>query len=126
MRTVTSLLALLGGVGLAYPGGYNRNFVRSAADACTDNSQSPSYWTIDNFQLKVYDLDHGGTMGSFGFESFYSATNVTVDCMLQDVDLAKLGNSWFKCNNTGTEFQFDLIAVNLTMKETWTCPGSPG
>lgn len=119
-------MVLLGGVSLAYPDGNNRDFVQSAADNCTESSQSLSRWTIDNFVLKVYNWDSGGTTGSFGFRSYCSATNMTVDCMLQSGDLAKLKNSWSKCNTTGTEFQFDLSGMSLTVKDTWTCPGSPG
>jgi len=130
MKAATSLVALLCGVGLAYPstvyspGG---GFVQYVVDNCTESSQSPSYWRIDDLVLKVYDWDNGGSMGTFGFKSYYSATNTTVECIVQDVDLAKLGDGqWSKCNTTGTEFQFDLTDISLTMKETWTCSGSPG
>jgi hypothetical protein len=125
MRVVTSLVALLGGVSLAYPGGNSRDLVRSAADDCTEKSQSPSYWRIDDFELKVYNWDDGGTTGSFGFRSYYSATNMTVECLSENVDLAKLVNSWSKCKTGRTEFQFDLSDISLTIKETWTCQGSP-
>lgn len=125
MHVVTFLLALLGaGVSQAYPGGNNRDVARSVADGCAAGAQ---YWMIDNFTLLVYDWDNGGTMGTFGFRSFYSATNKTVDCMVENVDLAKLATSWSKCSgNPGTEFQFVLEDMGLTIKETWTCPESPG
>jgi hypothetical protein len=126
MRAFTFLIVLLGGVSLAYPDGNTHDFVQSAADNCTENSQSLSRWRIDTFVLKVYNWDTGGTTGSFGFRSSFSATNMTVDCMLQNGDLEKLKNSWSKCNNTETEFQFDLSDITLTVRETWTCPGSPG
>ncbi|KAK3348949.1 hypothetical protein B0T25DRAFT_458099 [Lasiosphaeria hispida] len=123
MRAATSLVALLCGASLALGG----NFVQHMADNCTEISRSPSYWKIDYLVLKVYNWDNGGSTGTFGFRSYYSATNRTVECMAQDVDLAKLGNgSWSKCNTTGTEFRFNLTDISLTMKETWTCSGSPG
>ncbi len=126
MYVATTLVALLAGAALTYAGGIGRDFGQSALDNCTENSHGLSYWKIEDFKLRVYDWDNGGTKGNFGFRSYYSATNTTVDCMLQDVDLAKLANSWSKCNTTGTEFQFGLTDISLTVKETWTCPGSPG
>ncbi|KAK3312382.1 hypothetical protein B0H66DRAFT_485625 [Apodospora peruviana] len=95
------------------------------ADDCTESSASRSYWKIEDFVLKVLNWDSGGSMGTFGFKSYYSATNRTVECMVQDVDLAKLGDgqAWTKCDTAGTEFRFDLNDVSLTMKETWTCSG---
>ena len=126
MYVVASLVTLLLGAGSTYAGGNGREFEQSAVDSCTENSYGLSYWRIEDFKLRVYNWDNGGTKGSFGFKSYYSATNTTVDCMLQDVDLAKLENSWSKCNTTGTEFQFGLSDISLTVKETWTCPGSPG
>ncbi|KAK0719197.1 hypothetical protein B0H67DRAFT_484917 [Lasiosphaeris hirsuta] len=123
MRAATSLVALLCRVSLALDG----NFVRHVADNCTERSQSPSFWRIDDLVLKVYNWDNGGSMGTFGFRSYFSATNTTVECVAQDVDLAKLeGGPWSKCNTAGTEFQFDLTDLSLTMKETWSCSGSPG
>lgn len=110
MRAATPLLALLCGLSLA--------------DNCGEGS---SHWRIDEFVLKVYDWDNGGTTGTIGFRSYYSATNKTVECLAQDVDLAKLGQGpWSKCKTPGTEFLFDFTEIALTMKETWTCPGSPG
>jgi hypothetical protein len=126
MRVITSLVYPLVGLSLAYPGGNKLSFVRSVADTCTEDSQSFSYWKADDFQLKVYNWDNGGTTGSFGFRSFYSASNITVDCTVQDVDLAKLVNTWTKCNAAGTEFLFDLNYIGLTIRESWMCPGSPG
>ena len=132
MRAVVFISALLCRVSLAYPGTANHemalgNLVQYAADDCTERSQSRSYWRIEDFVLKVYDWDNGGSMGTFGFKSYYSATNTTVECMVQDVDLAKLEDGpWSKCSTPGTEFRFDFTDVSLTMKETWTCLGSPG
>lgn len=133
MRAATFVVALLCGVSLAYPGtvslerARDGDFVRYAADDCTERSLSSSYWEIDDLVLKVYDWDNGGSMGTFGFRSYYSATNTTVECMVQDVDLAKLEDGpWSQCNTTGTEFRFDLTDISLTVKETWTCSGSPG
>ncbi len=133
MRAATSLVGLLCGVSLAYSGTVNLerapdgDFVQYAADNCAESFQSPSYWRIDDLVLKVYNWDNGGSMGTFGFRSYYSATNTTVECMAQDVDLAKLEDGpWSKCNTTGSEFRFDLTDISLTMKEIWTCSGSPG
>ena len=133
MRAATFLAALLCGGSLAYPStvslkrALDGDLVQYAADNCTESSQSPSYWRIDDLVLKVYNWDNGGSMGTFGFRSYFSATNTTVECMAQGVDLAKLGDGpWSKCNTTGTEFRFDFTDVSLTMKETWTCLGSPG
>ncbi|KAK0706323.1 hypothetical protein B0T26DRAFT_654680 [Lasiosphaeria miniovina] len=127
MRAATSLLvALLCRVSLALDGGNSGQYV---AANCTESSQSPAYWRIDDFVLKVINWDSGGSVGSFGFKSYFSATNTTVECAVQNVDLAKLGDAglWSKCNNTtGTEFQFSFADISLTMKETWTCSGSPG
>src|ERR1044071_3055095 len=100
MRAATSLLALLCGVTLA--------------DNCAESSRS--YWTIDHLVLKVYNWDNGGTMGTFGFRSYYSATNKTAECLAQDVDLAKLGDAWSKCSTPGTEFRFDFTEISLTVK----------
>ncbi|KAK3385204.1 hypothetical protein B0H63DRAFT_522547 [Podospora didyma] len=138
MRTATPLaLAPLlfsgGSLALALDG---NNFAhynsRAVVDNCTESSSPSSspYWKIDDFVLKVYDWDNGGSMGTFGFKAYYSATNSTVECLVQDVDLAKLGGNvggkWSKCSTAGAEFQFDFSAISLTMKETWTCSGSPG
>lgn len=123
MRAASSLVALLCGVGLAL----DSNVVQYVADDCIESSRSPSYWKIEDLVLKVYNWDNGGSMGTFGFRSFYSATNRTVECMVQDVDLAKLGDGpWSKCNTSGTEFRFDFTDISLSVKETWTCSGSPG
>jgi hypothetical protein len=129
MRPATSLVALLCGVSPALALALAGNSVQYGADNCTESYSTPSYWKIDDFKLKVYNWDNGGSMGTFGFRSYYSATNRTVECMVQDVDLAKLGATdgpWSKCNSTGTEFRFDFADISLTMKETWTCSGSPG
>lgn len=133
MRATTFLVALLCEIGLVFPSTISPEMtldgdsVQYAADNCTEDSQSPSYWRIDELVLKVYDWDNGGSMGTFGFVSYYSATNMTVECMAEDVDLAELEDGpWSKCNTTGTEFRFDLTDISLTMKETWTCSGSPG
>jgi hypothetical protein len=133
MGSATFLVALLCGVSLAYRGtvGIERalggHLVQNATDNCTESSQSPSYWRIENFVLKVYNWESGGSTGTFGFTSYFSATNTTVECMAQDVDLAKLANGpWSECKSAGTEFRFDLTDISLTMKETWTCLGSPG
>jgi hypothetical protein len=130
MRRVTVLAALLFGISLAYPGGANvginvgRDLVPSTADECSETHQ---YWIIDELQLKVYDFDNGGTMGTFGFKSFHPANNATIECLAQDVDLSKLDNgSWNKCKTPEMEFRFNFSDVSLTIKETWTCPGSPG
>lgn len=135
MRAATAVfLSLLGGAitGLAHPSntvhearGVDGNaLVRYTADDCSETSQ---HWVIDDLVLKVYDWDNGGSTGTFGFRSHYSATNKTVECMVQDVDLAKLADGpWLKCDNAGTEFRFDFNEISLTVKETWTCPGSPG
>ncbi|KAK0616633.1 hypothetical protein B0T14DRAFT_393615, partial [Immersiella caudata] len=97
-----------------------------AADECAASAGARSYWKIDNLILKVYDWDSGGTTGTFGFKSYYSATNKTVDCIAQDVDLAKLADGpWLKCDTPGTEFRFDFTDISLTIRETWTCPQSP-
>ncbi|KAK4651580.1 hypothetical protein QC762_602360 [Podospora pseudocomata] len=102
--------------------------VTLANQDCTTTSQSPSYWNINDLVLKVYDWDKGGSMGTFGFTSFSSATNKTVECLAQDVDLANLGEdgSWSKCSDPGVEFRFDFEEMSLSLKETWTCEGSPG
>lgn len=135
MGSATFLVALLCGVslGLAYQGtvGIERalggQLVQNAIDNCTESSQYLSYWRIENFVLKVYNWESGGSTGTFGFTSYFSATNRTVECMAQDVDLAKLANGpWSECKSAGTEFRFDLNDISLTMKETWTCLGSPG
>ena len=133
MGPAASLVALLCGVSLAYQGtagiehALGGHLVQNAADNCTESSQSPSYWRIENFVLKVYNWDNGGSTGTFGFTSYYSATNTTVECMVQDVDLAKLADGpWSRCESAGTEFRFDLTDISLTMRETWTCSGSPG
>ena len=133
MGSATFLVALLCGVSLAYQGtvGIERalggHLVKNGADNCTESSQSPSYWRIEDFVLKVYDWDNGGSTGTFGFKSYYSATNTTVECMVQDVDLSKLEDGpWSKCKSAGTEFRFDFTDISLTVKETWTCSGSPG
>lgn len=129
MRAATVLVALLHGVGgLAHPStaSFERSLggdiARDVADECPDSSQSTTHWKIEDFVLKVYDWDDGGSMGTFGFTSHYDGTNTTVECMVEDVDLAKLADgTWSKCGTTGTEFQFDLNDISLTMKETWTC-----
>jgi len=107
----------------------------SSAETC---SSPTSYWKIDNFILKVYDWDKGGSTGTFGFRSYYSATNKTVECVVRDVNLATLSGdgssggggalSWTKCNGNsgGTEFRFDLDGVSLTVRESWVCEGVPG
>lgn len=103
------------------------SLARYAEDDCSARSQSPTHWVIDDLVLRVYDWDNGGTTGTFGFRSYYSATNTTVQCMVQDVDLAKLAEGpWLKCDEAGTEFKFDFTEISLAVKETWTCPGSPG
>ncbi|KAK4185479.1 hypothetical protein QBC35DRAFT_516873 [Podospora australis] len=111
--TTTALLSLLCGV------------VPTLADNCASQS-SQAYWIIDDLVLKVYDWDNGGTTGTFGFKSYYSATNKTVECLAEDVDLAKLGEVWSTCNTPGTEFRFDFTEISLTVKETWTCLDAPG
>lgn len=136
MGPTTSLVALVLLCGVTLASGYQGrvgeralggHLVQNAADNCTESSQSPSYWRIDNFVLKVYNWENGGSTGTFGFTSYYSATNTTAQCMVQDVDLAKLADGpWSKCESAGTEFRFDLTDISLTMKETWTCSGSPG
>jgi hypothetical protein len=133
MRTIISLAALLCSASVAYPGAVSTGRALSggslpnAVDNCVETSKSPSHWRIEDFVLKVYNWDNGGSMGTFGFKSYYSATNTTVECMAKDVDLAKLKDGpWLKCNTPGTEFHFDLSDISLTMKETWTCSGSPG
>jgi len=133
MKAAASLGALLCGLSLAYASTINLerdldgDSVRYAADNCTERAQSPTYWRIEDFVLKVYNWDKGGSMGTFGFKSFYSGTNTTVECMVQDVDLAKLEDGpWSKCNAPGTEFRFDFTGISLTMRETWSCSGSPG
>lgn len=117
MRPFTALISLLPGVSLA-------------ADNCTETSQSPgspTYWKIDDFILKVYNWDDGGSMGTFGFNSYHSATNRTIGCMVQDVDLAKLWDGeWSKCDTPGTVFRFNLDEISLTVRETWTCEGVSG
>lgn len=128
MRAATYLVALFCGGSLAGSstprlGRALDDLVQHAADNCTASSQSAPYWRIDDFVMKVYDWDNGGSMGTFGFKSYYSATNTTVQCMAENVDLAKLGEGWSKCNDTGSEFQFDFTQISLTMKETWTCSG---
>ncbi|KAK1749406.1 hypothetical protein QBC47DRAFT_366201 [Echria macrotheca] len=123
MHATISLLVLLGGEALALGG----TFVPQATDNCTANSGSRSYWTIDDLILKVYNWDNGGSMGTFGFRSYYSGTNKTVECLVENVDLAKLGDGpWSKCGSTGTQFRFDLNDISLAMRETWTCSDSPG
>jgi hypothetical protein len=133
MRAAPFLAALLCGGTLAYPStdslerALDGDFVQYAAGNCTESSRSPSYWRIDDLVLRVYNWDNGGSTGTFGFRSYFSATNTTVECTAQDVDLARLGDGpWSKCNTAGTEFRFDLTDISLTMKETWTCFGSPG
>jgi len=135
MGSATFLVALLCGVSLAYPGGtvgieradLGGHLVPNATDNCTESSQFPSYWRIENFVLKVYNWESGGSTGTFGFKSYFSATNATVECQVQDVDLAKLADGpWSGCKSTGSEFRFNLEDISLTMKETWTCSGSPG
>jgi len=124
MRAATSLVALLCGVSLAQDGNPVQHDV---VETCAERSRSRVYWTIDDFTLKVYNWDNGGSMGTFGFRSYYSATNKTVECTVQDVDLAKLGDgAWSKCGATGTEFRFNFADISLTMKETWACPELPG
>lgn len=117
MRPSTALISLLLGVS-------------QAADNCTETSQSPgspTYWKIDELVLKVYNWDNGGSMGAFGFKSYHSATNRTVECMAQDVDLAKLWDGpWSKCDAAGTMFRFSLDEMSLSVRETWTCEGVPG
>ncbi|KAK0646781.1 hypothetical protein B0T16DRAFT_328912 [Cercophora newfieldiana] len=110
MRAATSLLALVCGVVLA--------------DTCADSLSSHSYWRIDELVLKVYDWDNGGSTGTFGFKSYYSATNKTAECLAENVDLAKLGNTWSKCNEPGTEFQFNFKDISLALRETWICSGA--
>ncbi|KAK0744464.1 hypothetical protein B0T21DRAFT_380730 [Apiosordaria backusii] len=102
----------------------SQKLVEVAAEDCTATSQYPSYWKIDDLVLKVYDWDNGGSMGTFGFTSYSSATNRTVECLAQDVDLAKL--QWSQCSDPGVEFQFDFDDMSLSLRETWTCSGSPG
>ncbi|KAK4652908.1 hypothetical protein QC762_0078080 [Podospora pseudocomata] len=99
-----------------------------AVEDCTTTSQSTSYWSINDLVLKVYDWANGGSMGTFGFTSYSSATNKTVECLAQDVDLARLaGNEpWSKCSDPGVEFRFDFEDMSLSLRETWTCSGSPG
>lgn len=133
MGSATFLVALFCGVSLAYQGkvGIERALggylVQNTTGNCTESSQSPSYWRIENFVLKVYNWESGGSTGTFGFTSYYSATNTTVKCRVQDVDLAKLADGpWSECESPGTEFRFNLTDISLTMKETWTCSGSPG
>ncbi|GAB1312036.1 hypothetical protein MFIFM68171_02246 [Madurella fahalii] len=109
MRAATSFVALLYGVALA--------------DSCAESFGSHSYWRIDDLVLKVYNWDNGGTTGTFGFKSYYSGTNMTVECLAKDVDLAKLGDAWSKCNSPGTEFRLDFNELILSLKETWTCSG---
>ncbi|KAK4447965.1 hypothetical protein QBC34DRAFT_495785 [Podospora aff. communis PSN243] len=122
MRAAVSFISLLCGVALALGGADSY-----AADECAASSGEHSFWRIDNLVLKVYDWDNGGTTGTFGFKSYYSATNKTVDCIAQDVDLAKLADGpWLTCNTPGSEFRFDFTEISLTMRETWTCPESPG
>ena len=112
MRAAIGLVvaSLLCGVGLA--------------DSCADGATGHSYWKIEDLVLKVYNWDNGGTTGTFGFKSYYSATNKTVDCVAKDVDLAKLGSAWSSCSTAGTEFKFDFTDLSLSLKETWTCSGS--
>jgi hypothetical protein len=107
MRTATSLVALLCSVALA--------------DSCAESSGSHSYWRIDGLVLKVYNWDNGGTTGTFGFKSYYSGTNKTVECSAKDVDLAKLEDTWSPCNSSGSEFQFHFADLSLSLKETWLC-----
>ena len=73
--------------------------------------------------LRVYDWDNGGTTGTFGFKSYYSGTNKTVECLVKDVDLAKLGDAWSPCKSPGVEFQFHFDDLSLSLKETWACSG---
>jgi len=108
MRAATSLVALLCEVALA--------------DICAEISGSHSYWRIDDLVLKVYNWDNGGTTGTFGFKSYYSGTNKTVECLAKDVDLAKLEDTWSPCNSPGSEFQFHFADLSLSLKETWPCP----
>nr|CDP30999.1 Putative protein of unknown function [Podospora anserina S mat+] len=93
------------------------------ASTSTATSQYPSYWKIDDLVLKVYDWDNGGSKGTFGFTSYSLATNRTVEYLAQDVDLAKL--QWSQCSDPGVEFQFDFDDMSLSLRETWTCSGSP-
>lgn len=109
MLAATSFVALLCGAALA--------------DNCAESAASHVYWTIDELVLKVYDWDNHGTTGTFGFKSHYSGTNITVECLAKDVDLAKLGDAWSKCNSPGTEFRLDFHDLTLSLKETWTCSG---
>jgi len=109
MLAATSFVALLCGAALA--------------DNCTESAASHSYWTIDELVLRVYNWDNQGTTGTFGFKSHYSGTNLTVECLAKDVDLAKLGDRWSTCNSPGTEFRLDFHDLTLSLKETWTCSG---
>lgn len=117
MRPSTAVISLLLGGSLA-------------ADNCTETSQSPgspTYWKIDDFILKVYNWNSGGSMGTFSFNSYHSATNRTVKCMVQDVDLAKLWDEpWSTCDAPGTVFRFNLDEISLSVRETWTCEGVSG
>lgn len=93
------------------------------ADSCAEGSGSHSYWKIDDLVLRVYDWDNGGTTGTFGFKSYYSGTNTTVECLAENVDLAKLGDAWSKCKSPGTEFRLNFDDLSLSLKETWACSG---
>ncbi|KAK0751414.1 hypothetical protein B0T18DRAFT_435777 [Schizothecium vesticola] len=110
MRAATSLVALLCEAALA--------------DNCPESSGSRSYWRIDDLVLKVYNWDNGGTTGTFGFKSYYSGTNKTVECLAKDVDLAKLGDVWSPCSSPESEFQFHFADLSLSLKETWPCSGA--
>lgn len=109
MRAAASLVPLF--CGLAF------------ADGCVESAGSYAYWRIDDLVLKVYDWDHGGTTGTFGFTSYYSGTDLTVECLAEDVDLTKLADAWYECGNPGTEFKLNFEELSLSLKETWTCSG---
>lgn len=125
MRHFGTVVALLAGAALAHPQLKSGIALRSVADECSEKARTPLDWWIDNFKFIVYDWDYGGSTGSFGFTRHFSGTNTTIECLAKDVDLAALETTWAKCGN-GTEFQFSLLDISMNIRETWTCPGSPG
>ncbi|KAL1865947.1 hypothetical protein VTK73DRAFT_4953 [Phialemonium thermophilum] len=90
---------------------------------CKVASLTEPAWFIYDPRYSRYNYTQGGTLGQAGFEAYNTVTNESFVCIETNIDLNATGTDapWYNCSIPTAQFQFDLNAGILGLRETWSC-----
>ncbi|KAI1344011.1 hypothetical protein F5Y15DRAFT_411862 [Xylariaceae sp. FL0016] len=96
----------------------------SPQPTCMQVSAVSPGWRLQDIVLTTAADSASHAPSTLTFDARNTATNVTTQCStstVADDGTGGTGGPWYGCENSGAQFQFDFLDLDLVMRESWVC-----